>query len=431
MRLAIRRLRLLELWIPCILLATCLIPQARSFQPWRPRYSKSGPYSVSLYQSTSSFLLEEISPSWMIPAECSPWIDEVALDKLDDDLRSRTTVMVYVERLSESKGGNLGFCNSLFLVQAQTTTNEMTTTSTMSIPVGILKVYSELAQARMQVSTLDPIDQQLGELHLGPKVWGSSKAALLMEYYEDGIALTEDLVHSPMNSHNQRILSRVAQSLSRLHRLDLARKTLIPAPSNHQNMLWDSIDVLLERIMDPSSRSFFQTQVEFQRCQLERLGLPMVHVGHGDFKPSNVLWLQKSQEIRFIDLETVGSYYRAYDLAKFFRTRSVTNATTINQEYFLGCYLEDMFHSKDMVDLPQSSITLLFLESQLLIPMTWLEAAIFFHASRQPSTEWKLMAEDRFYHYQQANAAFLSTVEQYQMTRQNFVSIRSNSSIAL
>ena len=65
--------------------------------------------------------------------------------------------------------------------------------------------------------------------------------------------------------------------------------------------LWDSIKVLLERIQVPSIESLLQTLAEFQCDQLERLGLPMVPVGCGDFKRSNILWLPKCQEIQFLD----------------------------------------------------------------------------------------------------------------------------------
>lgn len=350
--------------------------------------------------------------SVIISTECRDWVDEIIVNTMAE-FPSSNSSSIRIQPLTESNGGNLGFCNSIFIVLAKNDTS--------LFPVGMLKLYSELAQARMQVSTLDPLDTLLGDLGLGPKVYGISKSALFMEYFQDGIVLTEEIVHSSSKSNDHRvILEQVARSLAQLHTLNTTSRTF--PNTTYNNMLWDSIDVLLDRIDNSSIRSFFQTQVEFQRAHLESLDLPLASVGHGDFKPSNVVMLP-TNTIRFIDLETTGLHYRAYDLAKFFRTRSPTKSTSGNQEYFLRCYLDECHEcdgSKSNTISPASILTLLQLESQLLIPMTWLEAAIFFHASRQP-IGWKLMADDRLSQYRTANVTFAATIKAYQQARQTLL----------
>ena len=60
------------------------------------------------------------------------------------------------------------------------------------------------------------------------------------------------------------------------------------------------------------------------------------------------------------------------------------------------------------------------------MPMTWLEAAVFFHASRQPPGRWMEFAEDRTQQYKRSvegdperGPSFLSLAEAYRnLTRE-------------
>jgi thiamine kinase-like enzyme len=327
-----------------------------------------------------------------------------------------------------------GFCNTLCLVQESN--NDNNNDSSSASTVAIFKIYSELAKARRRVSGLEDchLDEYLGELGLGPKVYGSSEDYLLMEYLENGMILNHDVMSTYL-------LNKVATSLATLHTLKLAtpkpyqqhqqpQQQPQQRPHRHGNMLWDSIDVLLDNVRDISMKAYFQDQVERQRTQLERLDLPLASVGHGDLKASNVMCLHPHTThedcIRFIDLETAGVHYRAFDVAKFFRpnlpTVSIetvggndTAATTRDsQTMFLQTYLRVVSEIIEDPDtrIKEQDVESLRLESELLIPMTWLEAAIFFYASRQPK-EWKAMADQRLEQFSVAMSRFPYTLKTF------------------
>lgn len=374
---------------------------------------------------------EACSSRQAVPLECWEWIENRVRNDQGEKAASHCPDKIQLHPLSDQEGGNLGFCNSLYLVRdtIASTTNTRT--------IGILKLYSELAQKRMALSGMRPvgsIDNLLGDLGIGPQVYGSSEKALFMAWLENGVALTEKIVHSPLQKGNKAtsttltkpILANVARSLARLHSLSLPSNNL--SPNGSANMLWDSIDVLLERIPDAPARTVLRNKVQLQRSQLEGLQLPVVSVGHGDFKPSNVMLLKFHNEkeeraapsIRFIDLETAGSHYRAFDLAKFFRTSTPTPHSSTNQDYFLQNYYSytlSVLETSNMSRRRKYDLELLRLESQLLLPMTWLEATIFFYASQQPPNDWKTMADIRWHHYELASQTFSSTVKAYQETR--------------
>lgn len=324
-----------------------------------------------------------------------------------------------------------GFCNTLCLVQESNNGSDMDSRSGST--VAIFKIYSDIAKARRRVSGLEDchLDEYLGELGLGPRVYGSSKDCVLMEYLESGLILNQDMMTT-------RLLKKVATSLAKLHTLKLTtpqqQQQQQQRPHSHGNMLWDSIDVLLDHVRDYSMKTYFQDQIDSQRTQLERLGLPLATIGHGDLKASNVMCLHTTMMqgdcIRFIDLETAGVHYRAFDLAKFFRDKLSTNnggsieniiiggnnydtasqsqSTRNDQIKFLQTYLgvvsviingsDSIIHDQDV--------------ESLRLESTWLEAAIFFYASRQPK-EWKTLAEQRLEQYTIAMRRFPSTLETF------------------
>lgn len=337
-----------------------------------------------------------------------------------------------------------GFCNTLYLVLQQD--DEIP-------PVAILKVYSNLAKARRLVSGLEGIDECLSVLKWGPQVFGSNHDNLLMEYMGDA------QVFSSASQQDPRVLSSVARALAKLHSLDLTSTSIhsklsISSSETKNNMLWNSVDVLLKKIIhddnddshDGTMKRYFQEQVYQQRTQLEALDLTMTSgIGHGDLKASNIMIFSSiksdQNEIRFIDLETAGKHYRAYDLAKFFRRPlqkrhpdppDVENGDNDlyreSQTIFLRAYLEEQsLVTTAPLSVTEDEVEELRLESDLLLPMTWLEAALFFCASRQPSN-WKAMAHERLEQYQIALQDFPATVQAYRDNKDAMSKVISHTS---
>ena len=124
---------------------------------------------------------------------------------------------------------------------------------------------------------------------------------------------------------------------------------------------------------------------------------------------------------KFIDFETVGCHYRAWDLAKFFRTSHATDWTDGNRRLFLERYSNSSSQStsgredETITKLGTPASLLLELESRLLLPMTWLEAAMFFETIGDTKK-----ANHRKRHYEQSRAAFLKDVRNYQKQKQTF-----------
>ena len=84
-------------------------------------------------------------------------------------------------------------------------------------------------------------------------------------------------------------------------------------------------------------------------------------LGHGDFKPSNVIHCHGG--IRFIDYELSGLHYRGFDVAKFFRT-DPAKRNSDNFEYFLNSYINTNGNCN------QHEVNALRLEAELLEPLT-------------------------------------------------------------
>ena len=274
-----------------------------------------------------------------------------------------------------------GYCNKLFRILPN---------------VGILKVYSELARERRKLSGLTFIDEQLGEIGVGPRVLHSSSSGLVMNALPPP-PLTEQDVHAEGASDT---LLSVSTTLALLHSTQPESKTEVRV--NTKNMLWSALEILLSRIKNEDCRRYYKEQVEWQRDNLDALNLPMVALGHGDFKPSNVM--MNGEDAKLIDFEMVGCHYRAFDLAKFFRTKSPTPWTVDNRRLFYDHYLSCLGDRS-------TTLSKLELESQLLIPMTWLEAAMFFEA-----TEEYTMAADRKNSYEASRQLFIENISRYKRT---------------
>ena len=280
-----------------------------------------------------------------------------------------------------------GFCNALFDIPS----------------IGaIAKVFSPLAKARMKASgfQMGDIDRLLADKKLGPDILSTSPYGILMSKIQQS-ALTETQVHS---SDALSTLQVVATALARVH--------AIPIPDQCPNMLWSTLEVMLSMIPKEIAKPY-REQVKWHKTTLESLQLPTV-LGHGDCKPSNVIVIHGGA--KFLDLEVAGRHYRAFDLAKFFRTSQRTKFSRRNQSEFLRAYLLERGGDAKLWT-PRE----LKLESDLLLPMTWLEAAIFFECSRHVDSDqrhiWKQRAEERMRDYWKCMKVHPATLDTYKTFR--------------
>lgn len=295
----------------------------------------------------------------------------------------------------------------------------------------ILKVYSPLARARRNVSgfaTNNNIDDTLAELGLGPAIVLSNPLGIIMEYIPS-LPLNEADTQAS-NAKTASILKTVATSLAKLH--SFTPPVDDDGSSFKNNMLWSSLEVLLSLIGETEEGQYYRNQISWQRNQLDFLELPIVF-GHGDFKPSNIIMVMENDDehdvvAKFIDFEMVGWHFRAFDLAKLFRATTATSSSTTtttttdqNRQAFLQQYLQQMEKNNDATG--ATTLPLLQLESQLLLPMAWLEAAIFFEASASMSLkisdnvsfrQWKKKAKQRKLQYQKACRSFMNDIHTYQ-----------------
>lgn len=348
------------MWLPVVITIFVLASSSHPLPLSRPQRRQQ----IFTFEATPSTTSSRTREDTQIPDEFASWL---ANNNGDGDSK----------RLVAEPLNGPGYCNRLYRI----------------LPgVGILKVYSELTRERKRISGFSDVDSLLGDMQIGPQIMQSSPRGILMTDL-DAPSLTESEIHASNATH---ILLAVAKSLAIMHSIPITRNTKEKTndPKTTKNMLWSSLEILLSRMDDDSpQKEYYQEQVEFQRCQLQALKLPVV-LGHGDFKPSNViLWDQKAI---FLDFEMVGCHYRAYDLAKFFRTNHPTPWTKENREAFYRYY------SNNAPTLP------LELESKLLLPMTWLEAAMFFETIQEHS-----LAQDRRRHYEESCKHFQKDIEAY------------------
>merc|ERR1712232_29647 len=140
-----------------------------------------------------------------------------------------------------------------------------------------------------------------------------------------------------------------------------------------------------------------QSEIDAARRALE-LRTPVVVLGHGDCKPSNIIMSQDPAGLaKLIDFELGGPNYRGFDLMKLFRTAAGPSKTCV--EYFLLAYAE-CFREKTT----DSDVDALADETYQFEPLTWLEACVFFLTlplfKPREIQRWNALAIDRWDKYQ-------------------------------
>lgn len=312
------------------------------------------------------------------------------------------------------------FCNSVYQISQNPVSSDLTFNSHHRALSSYLfaKIFSNVSLERMNcledpsLHRIGVLDRAIALRGLSPRVVACSDRGILTEQCP-GRSLTERDLHQ---NHNAQLCRLVATSLARLHsvsRLDyLDSRSGIRdggSPGQRKSLIWHSC----QRMLAMSHPLFqhqgwsierFHQELEHQRFRLDRhYNLTLVDVGHGDFKPANVFYDVRQSCVKFIDLELAGPQYRSYDLAKFFRTEHPTEFTVNNQKTFYMAYLKNL-------EMDASSTTLEDIQQEvsLILPLTWLEAAIFFvcMANQDPSPRrmgrWTGLIENRLLGYQRS-----------------------------
>jgi len=277
----------------------------------------------------------------------------------------------------ESIKGEAAFCNTLYRIRYKNTT-------------AIAKIFSLLATERMDPTrSVGELDHLAANHGLAPSILTATDTGILMEECHGRI-----LSEADMHGEDSTICCQVAEALAHLHQINASTNDI-----HRPNMLWRACEIMLS-VTKPSYHlgdwgiARLRRAVEEHKRQLETLKLPTVTFGHGDCKPSNAILTDDG--IKFIDLELAGKHYQGFDLAKLWRTDLASQFTERNRRLFFETYINSLSGGAVAVEELQR-------EAELLLPLTWLEAAIFFVYMADHDfankTKWRELALDRFRHY--------------------------------
>ena len=174
------------------------------------------------------------------------------------------------------------------------------------------------------------------------------------------------------------------------------------------------------------------------RKTLHMLDLPPEVLGHGDFKPSNIMVVDSDPNLSskaetesavvLIDYELSGLGYRGFDFYKLFRTADPTIQNQDNMEAFVRSYLQHSSGTLVDGDPPPSTtidlaqIEQVLAEMKLFEPLTWLEAGIFFlFAAKGDPTQldrWEELALNRLDNYSASKARFAANLMEWESIKQ-------------
>ena len=252
-----------------------------------------------------------------------------------------------------------GFCNRVFMcdVLLQGGVGGEGDHRRGRIPRRVLvaKIFSPMAAVRVPPHLLGLADLTASDRGVGPRVLYRSSRGLVMEYVE-GVGLTEDDVLGGPAGRFGGGGSDLCRALGRA--LGIWHSTPPPPPlritpsPGASNVLWTSLDAMLRFLghddasLPPGVRrdgwtiSRLRDGARSLREDLDGLGdrglLGPIVMGHGDFKPANVLVRRRDgpeaageppgaeasprdEDMVLIDLELSGPNYRGYDVCKMFR----------------------------------------------------------------------------------------------------------------
>jgi thiamine kinase-like enzyme len=251
----------------------------------------------------------------------------------------------------------------------------------------VIKRYTDLVFLRLTPESVGAVDAFAGANGLGPTVFYSSSRGLVMER-SPGRTLEE----KDMHCGDFVLLDLIAKSLGSFHQLPS------PAACEGEPMLWRTIDKMMQvvakrpELMPEGMPGIDAIHIAINEAREALNALsPKIVLGHGDFKPSNVIRHQDT--VTLIDLELGGPNYRGFDLMKVFRTALPTSQECMVR--FLRTYAKQVGEGDS-----DDGVKALLAETQSFEPLTWLEAAIFFLTLPQfkPSEtrRWNELAIDRW-----------------------------------
>jgi thiamine kinase-like enzyme len=256
----------------------------------------------------------------------------------------------------------------------------------------VIKSYTELVLLRVDRDAIGLVDLAAGKAGIGPRVHHSSDRGLITEFVP-GRTLQE----ADMHKGDVPLLRAVAETLATLHQMP------VPLACEGEPMLWRTIDKMMRVVARrpdllppeglPSLENIF-AEISVAKAAL-RVHKPTVVLGHGDFKPSNVI-ADDEGHVTLIDFEVAGPNYRGFDLLKAFRTALPFSESSL--DHVLGAYAE-----RTACLAPGSGVAKLKAEARIFEPLTWLEAAVFFWTLPQFKPEetprWHALGVDRWKKY--------------------------------
>ncbi|GKZ00711.1 hypothetical protein MPSEU_001023100 [Mayamaea pseudoterrestris] len=363
------------------------------------RSESSSTSSVSLSESSLETNFTKSNSESSSNSLTCPRLSDKAFDQaiLEEFLRSIGCTNI-VNVCIESVASEMAYCNSVYRIGVFD-----------SAKTYYAKLFRPLALSRM-TAELGSIDRLVSSHGLVPTPLVVTESAILFDEVR-GRILKEADCHGRSNVNDCKAVGR---ALGMLHSISIPATTVAAT----ENVLWKACESMLRLChADYSYRGLTLPRlvdiVKAEHAKLESLSLPLVACGHGDCKPCNIFVLHNDEEtsgdnvsIRFIDLELAGTHYRAFDLAKFFRTDAPSELyTKANQQAFYQAYLE---HYKSATaeqhKTPVAWLRDLQREVKYLLPMTWLEAAIFFVCmacqDQGQANRWNELAYQRFESYQ-------------------------------
>ena len=276
-----------------------------------------------------------------------------------------------------------GFCNSVYSVETDAGDKL------------VVKVYSDLSLLRTEKHQRGVIDVMASESNLGPAVrWNTN----------EGIA--HDFVHGRILEENDMHTLRdvgeaCAKVVAKFHSLETP-----PEFDRDGPLLWKWLERMLNQIESSENTAVLPVEVSELRAEVNRVSTVIrddenacVVLAHGDLKPSNVILTQSdAPEVQLIDLELSGPNYRGFDLMKLFRT-SPQQYSEERLRHFLKVYCDAM-----NVD----DVARVEAETKLFLPVTWLEATVFFALvlvlepqGSDDHEKWEALFLDRWRQYQE------------------------------
>jgi len=268
---------------------------------------------------------------------------------------------------------------------------------------------------------------------VGPELVYSDENCLV-SVLVPGHELSEADVHGGEGGRfgdGRELVEAVAERLAELHSLklhfleDVVKEGAVKEGANMPNMLWSSLDAMLEQVEAHEAKSggsvtsvvpnltasSLRSLTSKLRAAVTELECSTVLAGHGDFKPTNVMVTPErkraeaepcvggnkrvGQRVVLIDFELGGPNYVGFDVCKLFRTAAPTKDTAPNTAAFAAAYLLAALGRPATAP----EVALLLAEASLFLPLTWLEAGVFFRfaaaCDEEGQERWMELAEDR------------------------------------